>query len=75
MAGQHFIQGAIKHPGALHTELHVPQGHPIPQKKLHAAAASPDVQLRRRALLAETLEKMHPKHTENYRGLDAKTMG
>jgi hypothetical protein len=33
-----FIQGAIKHPGLLHTELGVPQGQPIPAAKLNAAA-------------------------------------
>ena len=33
-----FIQTAIKHPGLLHTELHVPQGQPIPAQKLNAAA-------------------------------------
>ena len=27
-----WIQGAIKHPGALHKELGVPKGKPIPEK-------------------------------------------
>lgn len=33
-----FIAKAIKHPGALHRELGVPQGKKIPAKKLNAAA-------------------------------------
>lgn len=33
-----FIKAAIKHPGALHRDLGVPQGKPIPAKKLEAAA-------------------------------------
>lgn len=53
-----WIQGAIKHPGALHKELGVPQGQKIPAKKL-AAAASKGGTLGRRARLAETLSKMH----------------
>src|SRR5581483_7934045 len=35
---KNWIQGAIKHPGALHSELGVPQGQKIPPKKLAAAA-------------------------------------
>lgn len=53
-----WIQGAIKHPGALHRQLGVPQGQKIPAKKL-AAAASKGGTLGRRARLAETLGKMH----------------
>ena len=34
-----WIQGAIKHPGALHKELGVPEGKKIPGKKLAKAAA------------------------------------
>lgn len=55
----HFIQGAIKHPGALHAELHVPQGQTIPQQKLTAATHSQNPTERRRAVLAETLKNMH----------------
>ncbi len=57
MAGK-WIQKAIKHPGALHKELGVPQGQKIPAKRL-AAAASKGGTLGRRARLAETLKKMH----------------
>lgn len=34
MAAKHWIAGAIKHPGALHKELGIKEGHKIPQKKL-----------------------------------------
>jgi hypothetical protein len=53
-----WIKGAIKHPGALHKELGVPQGKKIPEKKL-AAAASKGGKLGKRARLAETLKKLH----------------
>jgi len=53
-----WIQGAIKHPGALHKELGVPQSKKIPVKKLEAAAKKPGIE-GRRARLAETLKGMH----------------
>lgn len=53
-----WIQHAIKHPGALHKQLHVPEGETIPESKLKAAAAKGGT-LGRRARLAETLKKMH----------------
>lgn len=53
-----WIQGAVKHPGALHRELGVPQGKKIPKKKV-AAAAKKGGKLGKRARLAETLGKMH----------------
>jgi hypothetical protein len=49
-----WIGRAIEHPGALHKELHVPEGKRIPTKKLEAAAKKPGVE-GRRARLAETL--------------------
>lgn len=55
---EHWIQGAIKHPGALHKEMGVPEGQKIPEKKLEKAAASGG-KLGRRARLAETLKGMH----------------
>lgn len=33
-----WIAGAIKHPGALHEEMHVPAGKKIPEKSLRRAA-------------------------------------
>lgn len=52
-----WIKGAIKHPGALHKELGVPEGKKIPVKKLSAAASKPGVE-GKRARLAETLKKI-----------------
>jgi len=53
----HWIEKAIKHPGALHEEMHVPKGQKIPAKRL-AKAAKAGGTLGRRARLAETLKKM-----------------
>lgn len=53
-----WIQGAIKHPGALRKELGAKKGKPIPAKKL-AAAAKKGGKVGQRARLAETLKKMH----------------
>jgi hypothetical protein len=53
-----WIKGAIKHPGALHKELGVPQGQKIPKAKVQAAAKSTNPTLRKRAILAETLGKL-----------------
>ena len=60
MAAKHFIKKAIKHPGALHKDLGVPQGKKIPAKKL-AAAAKKGGKVGARARLAKTLKKMHKK--------------
>lgn len=54
-----WIQGAIKHPGALHRELHVPEGEKIPHSKLMKAEHSDNPLERKRAHLAETLSKFH----------------
>ena len=51
-----WIQKAIKHPGALHKELHVPEGKKIPEKKLERAEASKNPKIARQARLAETLK-------------------
>lgn len=52
---KNWISGAIKHPGALHKQLGVPQGQKIPAAKL-AAAAEKGGKLGQRARLAETLK-------------------
>jgi len=54
-----WISGAVRHPGALHKELHVPQGQKIPAKKLEKAAHSDNPKLAKRARLAETLKSFH----------------
>jgi len=53
-----WIQGAIKHPGALHKQMGVPEGKKIPAGKL-AAAASKGGKLGQRARLAQTLKGLH----------------
>jgi hypothetical protein len=60
MADKKWIQGAIKHPGALHKELGVPMGKKIPAKKLKAAEKKGGKE-GKRARLAVTLKKMHNK--------------
>lgn len=57
--GRKWIQGAIKHPGALHRDLGVPQGKKIPASKLAKAAHSKNPTIRKRAALAKTLKGMH----------------
>jgi hypothetical protein len=49
-----WIAGAIKHKGALHEQLGVPQGQKIPASKI-SAAASKGGKLGQRARLAQTL--------------------
>jgi hypothetical protein len=51
-----WIQGAIKHKGALHKELGVPEGKKIPQAKIKKAENSKNPTERKRAHLAETLK-------------------
>lgn len=61
MAGN-WIAGAIKHPGALHRQLHVPEGEKIPASKLRSAASGNyGPQAERRAHLAGTLKGLHKK--------------
>lgn len=55
-----WIQKAIKKPGALHKELHVPMDKKIPEKKLNAAIKKGG-KIGARARLAKTLKKMHKK--------------
>lgn len=55
----HWISGAIKHPGALHRELGVPEGQKIPEKKIMKAEHSDNPLERKRAHLAETLSHFH----------------
>lgn len=57
MAGKYFIQGAIKHPGALHRSLDVPQGKKIPVSAIRAAAKRPG-KVGQRARFAITLRRL-----------------
>jgi hypothetical protein len=54
-----WIQGAIKHPGALHRALKVPVGKKIPASKMRAAKNSSNPRIRRMASLANTLGGFH----------------
>lgn len=56
---EHWIQNAIKKPGALHKSLGVATGSKIPTKKITAATHSSDATTRKRAVLAKTLAKFH----------------
>lgn len=56
-----WIQGAIKHPGALRKTLGVKKGEKIPAAKLKKAEHSKNPTTAKRARLAETLKKMHKK--------------
>lgn len=58
MAKDKWIQGAIKHPGALHKELGVPEGKKIPEKKIKSAEKKGG-KIGKQAHLAETLKGMH----------------
>lgn len=59
MAKKNFIKGAIKKPGALHSDLGVPQGKKIPPGKI-AAAAAKGGKVGQRARFAQTLSKLRP---------------
>jgi hypothetical protein len=54
-----WIQEMHMKKGALHKELDVPEGKKIPAKKLKKAEHSKSPKLRKRAVLAETLKKLH----------------
>ena len=54
---KNWIAGAVKHPGALHKQLHVPAGEKIPAGKLNAAAEKGG-KLGQRARLAKTLKRI-----------------
>mgnify|MGYP003334800885 FL=1 len=56
-----WIQSAIRHPGALHESLHVPEGKKIPMARLEKAEHSKNPTLARRARLAETLRGLKKK--------------
>ena len=54
-----WIAGAIKKPGALRKSLGIKMGEKIPEKTLKKAEKSKNPKTRKRAVLAETLKKMH----------------
>ena len=58
---KNWIQGAIKHPGALSKKLGVPEDKNIPMSKIKKAEKSKNPTTRKQAVLAETLKKMNKK--------------
>ncbi len=52
-----WIKTAIKKPGALHKQLHIPMNETIPASILNKAARAPGL-LGQRARLAKTLKKL-----------------
>ena len=54
-----WIKSAIKHPGALHRALGVPEGEKIPAKKMAKAAKSKSPHMRKMVGLAKTLKSFH----------------
>jgi len=55
-----WMAGAVRHKGALHKTLGVPEGKKIPVEKLEAAKNSQNPTTRRRATLALTFRKYRP---------------
>ena len=54
-----WIQKAIKHKGGLHRSLHVPADKPIPASRLEKATHSTNPRIKKQAVLAKTLKKLH----------------
>lgn len=54
---RHFIAPAIKHPGALHRQLGIPEGQRIPLRTLERAARAPG-KLGERARFALNLRRL-----------------
>jgi hypothetical protein len=62
MEKEKWIQEAVsKHPGKLHKALGIAEGKKIPEKKLEKASHSKNPKLKKEAVLAETLKKIHKK--------------
>jgi hypothetical protein len=57
---EHWIKNAIKKPGSLREELHVPEDKNISEKKLQKAEHSKNPHIAKQAHLAEELK--HFKH-------------
>jgi len=61
MATKNWIAGAVKHKGALHKALGVPEGEKIPAKKMAKAVKSTNPKVAKMANLAKTLGKLKKK--------------
>lgn len=51
--------------GKLHRELGIPEGEKIPRARLESAAHSPDPEIRRDAIRAETMESWHKRYRKS----------
>lgn len=58
---KNWIKGAVKHPGALHRDLGIPEDKKIPRSRLESAAHGND-KTAKRARLALTFRSMDHKH-------------
>lgn len=58
---KNWIQGAIKHPGALRKKLGIKEGEKIPASKLAKATKSKNPTTKRQANLAKTLSNIRNK--------------
>lgn len=67
----YWIKNAIKKPGALHKELHVPMGKKISKEKLEKASHAKGKE-GKRARLALTLEGLHEKEVKGGKKGDEK---
>jgi hypothetical protein len=54
----HWMQGAVKHPGALHKALKVPVGKKIPESKLAIKSGDSSL-MKKRKNLAKTFARYH----------------
>jgi hypothetical protein len=58
-AKKQWIQDAGMEKGKLHRKLHVPQDEKIPASKIAKATHSKNKTLRKEAILARTLKRLH----------------
>ncbi len=58
---KNWIAGAVKNKGGLHRSLGVPEGKPIPAKKMAKAAHSKSPKVRKQVALAKTLKGLNKK--------------
>lgn len=60
MDDEKWMQGAVKHPGALHAALGIPEGDKIPAGKIAAAKHSTSAHVRQMANLASVFAHHRP---------------
>lgn len=62
---KHWMAGAVKHPGALHRALGVPQGKKIPAKKMAKASHSKNPRVRKMVGLAHAFAHANHAHAHH----------